>query len=85
MSNRKECIAAGIDPDVVERLRRRQERLLKEMAAAGVALFCGSASSLRPAHVDVMLILASINEGYTDGGCGAALVGADGLERGEDS
>jgi hypothetical protein len=81
--NEDECEAAGIAADVVERLRKRQETLLKDMAAAGVALFCGSSSSLRPSHGDRLLILASIHEGYTDGGCGAAQLCDDGLERGE--
>jgi hypothetical protein len=82
--NQNECKAAGLDPEVVDRLRARQEKLLKDMARAGVALFCGSCSTLRPASGDMTLILAGIVEGYTDGGCGASSVCEDGLERGED-
>ena len=82
--NEAECSAAGVPVEVVERLRKRQERLLRDMHAAGVSLFCGSSSSLRPVHGDTKLILATITEGVVDGGCGAAWVRSDGLLRGEE-
>ena len=83
--NEEECEAAGINPVLVWKLLRRQERLLRDMDKAGVLLFCGSVNSLRPTTGDQKLILATFGADNTDGGCGACIQSDDGLLRGEDA
>lgn len=82
-----ECAEAGIDPKLVERYRKRLEKLLAEMNEDRIQVFGGGdGSSLRPIHTDDMisrLILADINAFNIDGGAGAYKVESDGLTRGE--
>lgn len=44
---RKECIAAGLDPDVVRRLAHRLEKAALDAKALGLTVFGGSHGSLR--------------------------------------
>lgn len=83
--NEDECIEAGISPETVKKLLSRVERLLRDLDAAGIMLFCGSVNSLRPTTGDQKLILATFGANNTDGGCGACITGDDGLLRGEDA
>lgn len=85
MVHEEECESAGIDPAVLQRLANRLERLLKDMERAGLDLFCGSTSSIRPYNGDRKLILYTLDQCNVDGSCGAYSYGNDGLRRGEDA
>jgi len=79
-----ECIAAGIDPAVVERIAKRIESACKDAEAYGIRLFCGSQNSLRASDGnDRLLILADLHMQNADGGDGGSMEGNDGLRRGE--
>lgn len=83
--NEAECLAAGVDPKVVEALGRRIERAAKEAAVLGITVFGGSgAGTLRfDGHPNRPLILANLDGGHFDGGDGACWPDEDGLMRGE--
>ncbi len=82
--NERECVAAGIDPDDVDRIRRRIQRVINDADKLGIRIFMGSASSLRGDDGgSQLLILASLTGDNCDGGCGAEQMDRDGLWRGE--
>ena len=84
MVNEDECIAAGLDPDTVNKLARRIERAAKEAKRLGIQVFGGSGSgSLRfDDGSDRLLVLADM-DGNWSGGDGGTYPDATGLLRGE--
>ncbi len=83
--NYQECAKAGLDPEVIERLGRRLERVARECRDLGITIFGGSgAASLRFDDGEQRpLILAHLDTSNVDGGDGAYTSDHDGYERGE--
>lgn len=83
-ANENECVAAGLDPDEVERIARRINRAAKDARALGLEVFGGSTSgSLRTIEAGPQLIVAEMPGGCWSGGDGASREDENGLLRGE--
>lgn len=79
----EECLTAGVDAKRVESIARRLSALGKEARDLGIQIFGGSGTgTLRP-WGEKPLILARLDGGTWDGGCGATRYDNEGLERGE--
>lgn len=79
----EECHHAGIDPKKLSRIVKRMAKCMGELhdLDKDLGLFGGTwNATIR--HRDC-LILASMDECRTSGGCGAEDIGPDGLLRGE--
>lgn len=84
-ANTDECEAAGLDPDVVERLSRRLSKAAREAEAMGLTVFGGTGRGTlryRPRGDDRCLIVSDLH-GDFDGGDGGTAPDEDGLLRGE--
>lgn len=83
--NDHECIKAGLDPEKVQNLGRRLERIARDCWALRIMIFGGSGmASLRfDDDEGPPLILANLNTCNVDGGDGASWEHDDGYERGE--
>jgi hypothetical protein len=83
--NPRECAKACINPQEVQKIAKRIEKVCRDADLLGLTLFCGTSDSLRFTDQPGCrpLILASLYLPNTDGGDGSALVDSDGYERGE--
>ncbi|MEQ8504631.1 MAG: hypothetical protein RIB80_04845 [Rhodospirillales bacterium] len=80
-----ECEAAGLDPDVVERIAKRLSKAALEADELGLTIFGGTGDGslrFRERGSDHCLIVASLN-GTFDGGDGGTAPDENGLLRGE--
>ena len=78
-----ECEAAGLDPEVVQRIARRLERVARDAAKEGILIFGGSGFGLL-APIDAgsypsRLRLAELDGGVWDGGDGGEVANHEGL------
>lgn len=80
----QECRAAGIDPNSVESIRKRLERVCRDAEKLDISVFMGSGCTLRADDGSIRkLILADLNISNGDGGDGGYKEDEDGLLRGE--
>lgn len=80
--NREECIAAGLDPDEVEKIAKGFSRYAKRAAKLGIHVFGGTGTGSLRCSRGSGLVVAML-DGDFDGGDGGTVFDNDGLERGE--
>lgn len=83
-ANEKECEAAGLDPEEVEKIARGISRYARQAQRLGLHIFGGSAKgTLRNRESSGGDLICAILDGNYDGGDGAFGEDDDGLLRGE--